>query len=75
LSAPALLATAIAPWIGAALADLLGGYPPVFAVLAGLAVLAAVLAAGTVPCPTESSTGTPYQRVAHASVAQPRAVT
>jgi MFS family permease len=74
LSAPALLATAIAPWIGAALADLLGGYPPVFAVLAGLAVLAAVLAAGTVPCPTQSSTGTPYQRVGHPSVAEPRAV-
>jgi MFS family permease len=75
LFAPALLATAIAPWIGAALADLLGGYPPVFAVLAGLAVLAAVLAAGTVPCPTRSPTGTAYQRVGHASVAEPRAVT
>jgi MFS family permease len=75
LSAPALLATAIAPWVGAALADLLGGFPPVFAVLAGLAVLAAALAAGTVPCPTESPTGRPYQRVGHASVAESRAVT
>ena len=31
LSAPALLATAPAPWAGAALAQALGGYPPVFA--------------------------------------------
>ena len=51
LSAPAMLATALAPWAGAALAEALGGYPPVFAVLAGLAALAAVLAAGTVPRP------------------------
>jgi MFS family permease len=49
LSAPAMLATALAPWAGAALADLLGGYPTVFAVLAGTAALAAILAAGSVP--------------------------
>ena len=30
LSAPALLATALAPWAGAALAQTLGGYPAVF---------------------------------------------
>ena len=36
LSAPALIATALAPWAGAALAQTLGGYPAVFAVLAGL---------------------------------------
>jgi MFS family permease len=52
LSAPALLATALAPWAGAALAQTLGGYPAVFAVLAGLAALAAVLAIGTTPRPS-----------------------
>ena len=49
LSAPALLATALAPWAGAALAQALGGYPAVFAVLAGLAALAAILIAGSIP--------------------------
>ena len=49
LSAPVVLATALAPWAGAALADLLGGYPPVFAVLALVAVLAAACALGSVP--------------------------
>ena len=49
LSAPALLATALAPWAGAALAELLGGYPPVFGLLAGLAAIAALLAAGATP--------------------------
>ena len=49
LSAPALLATALAPWAGAALAQVLGGYPTVFGVLAGLAALAAVLATGSTP--------------------------
>jgi MFS family permease len=54
LSAPALVATALAPWAGAALADLLGGYPAVFAVLTGCAVLAAALVAGSVPRPPMS---------------------
>jgi MFS family permease len=49
LTAPALVATALGPWAGAALAELLGGYPAVFAVLALVGVLAAVLAAGSVP--------------------------
>jgi predicted MFS family arabinose efflux permease len=49
LSAPVVLATALAPWAGAALAALLGGYPPVFVLLAGVAALAAVLAIGSVP--------------------------
>jgi predicted MFS family arabinose efflux permease len=44
-----MVATALAPWAGAALSEVLGGYPLVFAVLAGLAALAAVLIAGTVP--------------------------
>ncbi|MEN3270866.1 MFS transporter, partial [Pseudonocardia sp.] len=49
LSAPAMVATALAPWAGAALAEVLGGYPIVFVLLAGIAALAAVLAAGSVP--------------------------
>ena len=49
LSAPAMIATAVAPWAGAALAQALGGYPAVFAALAGCAVLAAALIAGSVP--------------------------
>jgi MFS family permease len=49
LTAPAMLATALAPWAGAALAEALGGYPAVFAVLAVLAAAAAALASGTVP--------------------------
>jgi MFS family permease len=49
LSAPALLATASAPWAGAALAQALGGYPPVFAFLAALATLGAILIAGSIP--------------------------
>jgi MFS family permease len=49
LSAPVLLATALAPWAGAALAGWLGGYPAVFAVLAAISVAAAVLALATRP--------------------------
>jgi MFS family permease len=49
LSAPAMVATALAPWAGAALSVVLGGYPAVFALLAGLAAVAAVLALGSVP--------------------------
>ena len=49
LSAPALLATALAPWAGAALAQALGSYPAVFLVLAATAALAAVLANGSIP--------------------------
>jgi MFS family permease len=49
MSTPAMLVTALAPWVGAALAHVFGGYPAVFAFLAGLAALAALLAAGSVP--------------------------
>jgi MFS family permease len=55
LSAPAMLATAIAPWAGAALAVALGGYPAVFVLLAGVAALAAFLAVGSVPPPARRS--------------------
>jgi MFS family permease len=49
LAAPVTAAIALAPWLGAALAGLLGGYPPTFVVLGGLAVLATALAVGTIP--------------------------
>lgn len=48
VAAPTTLATALAPWAGAA-AEALGGYPVVFGLLAGIAVVAAVLAAWSVP--------------------------
>jgi MFS family permease len=48
LTAPAMVATALAPWAGAALAEVLGGYPAVFVALAVIASIAAVLAAGSV---------------------------
>jgi hypothetical protein len=41
LSARAVVATAIAPWAGAELARVFGGYAPVFMGLAGLGLLAA----------------------------------
>jgi MFS family permease len=47
--APATVATALAPWAGAALSEVMGGYPAVFVLLAALAVVAAALAMGTVP--------------------------
>jgi MFS family permease len=50
LSAPLTATMALAPFAGAVVADLFGGYSTGFLVLAGLAVLAAVLAlAGTPP--------------------------
>jgi MFS family permease len=49
VAAPSTFATALAPWAGAALAVPLGGYPGVFLLLAGVAVVAAALAVGSVP--------------------------
>ncbi|GAA5137954.1 MFS transporter [Pseudonocardia adelaidensis] len=49
LLAPAMVATALGPWAGAALSEVLGGYPAVFVLLAGVAAVAALLATGTVP--------------------------
>jgi MFS family permease len=54
LSAPAMFATALAPWAGAALAGALGGYPTLFALLAAAAVLAAALITGATPGPREN---------------------
>ncbi|MDI2131280.1 MFS transporter [Yinghuangia seranimata] len=49
LSAPAMAASALAPWAGAALAGPLGGYAHMFALLAALGLAAAALATGSVP--------------------------
>ncbi|SNS76534.1 MFS transporter [Actinomadura mexicana] len=49
MAAPVTTAGAIAPAAGAALAATFGGYPALFAALAGTAILAAVLAIGSVP--------------------------
>jgi MFS family permease len=46
LTAPALVAAAVAPFTGAALADLLGSYASAFLVLAALAALASMLMLG-----------------------------
>ena len=49
LTAPALAASAVAPFAGASLAQLLGSYTNAFLVLAGLAGVAAVLMFGATP--------------------------
>ena len=49
LTAPALLASALAPFAGAALAAALGSYADAFLVLAGVAGAAALLMLGTSP--------------------------
>lgn len=49
LAAPITVAGALAPWIGAWLAQRLDGYPAMFAVLAIIAVLSVVLLAGSTP--------------------------
>jgi MFS family permease len=54
LAAPAMAASALAPFASAALAAPLGGLAEVFGLLAGLLLLAAVLAPATVP-PTPSA--------------------
>jgi MFS family permease len=49
LTAPALVAAAVAPFVGAALAQVLGSYADAFLVLAVVAGVAAVLVAGATP--------------------------
>lgn len=49
LTAPVMIAAAIAPWAGAALARPLGGYPPAFILLAVLALVACVAVPLTAP--------------------------
>ena len=56
LTAPSLVAAAAAPFVGAALAQMLGGYSAAFLVLAGVAVLAAILAAFARPHQVNANT-------------------
>lgn len=49
LSAPVTITMALAPFAGAALADLLGSYATTFVVLGGLAAIAAAVAVLTIP--------------------------
>ncbi|WP_296154199.1 MULTISPECIES: MFS transporter [unclassified Pseudonocardia] len=49
LSAPSMIATAVSPWAGAALAVVFGGYTAVFWLLAAVAAAGAALAVGSVP--------------------------
>lgn len=49
LAAPIAVAAAVAPWAGAALAHHLGGYGPMFWVMAGIAAAAAILGSVSVP--------------------------
>ncbi|KRF20601.1 hypothetical protein ASG90_18685 [Nocardioides sp. Soil797] len=55
LTAPALTASAIAPFAGAALAHALGSYADAFLALAGVAGVATVLMLGATPRPTEAT--------------------
>ena len=57
LAAPMMLAAAVAPWAGAALAGPLGGYPALFAGLAGITAVAALLVATTDTRTVTGSTG------------------
>lgn len=47
LNAPIMIATAVGPFVGAALASLLGGYAAMFVVLGAIAAVGALLAAAT----------------------------
>ena len=49
LAAPVTVAAAVAPWVGAVLAETLGGYGVMFWVMAGIAAAAALLASASVP--------------------------
>lgn len=49
LSAPISLTAALGPWIGAALASVLNGYAPMFLVLGGIGLLAALIAFASSP--------------------------
>ncbi|WP_230207923.1 MFS transporter [Microlunatus sp. Gsoil 973] len=49
LAAPTTMASALAPWIGAWLATRVGGYPTMFAVLAGFAAVGVVFLSASIP--------------------------
>lgn len=68
LGLPVLLATALAPWAGAVLAEVTGGYATAFAILAGLAGLGTVLMIASTRNPaaaTASQPGPAGSRSAH----------
>ena len=46
-SAPVIVGLALSPWLGAVLARHGGGYPQLFGLLAGLTMVAAMVAIGT----------------------------
>ena len=52
VAAPVTLTSALAPWLGAALATALGGYTAMFWVMGGLGVVAAAVAMASVPSPS-----------------------
>lgn len=54
MSAPATLATALGPWIGAALASMLGGYAPMFLILGTVGAVAAIVGLAGTPRPLQS---------------------
>lgn len=54
LQAPATTAIALGPAAGSGLAAAFGGYPPVFVLLAAVALVAAALTTGTTPAPAHS---------------------
>ncbi|APU21985.1 cyanate permease [Actinoalloteichus sp. GBA129-24] len=49
LSAPLTIAAALAPWAGAAMAELLGGYAPMFLLLAVMSIIASALSLASTP--------------------------
>jgi MFS family permease len=49
LSAPVTVTAALAPWIGVAVADLFGGYAPMFLLMGALGAVAAIVALASVP--------------------------
>ncbi|BBX68304.1 putative transporter, MFS family protein [Mycolicibacterium psychrotolerans] len=55
LAAPITLSTALGPWIGAVLAGFLNGYVPMFLVLGGIGVVAALFGLATMPREGQSS--------------------
>ncbi|WP_137988494.1 MFS transporter [Streptomyces vilmorinianum] len=57
LAAPATIAAALAPWAGAALAGVLGGYGALFLALSGSSLTAALLATRATPREKARSTG------------------
>nr|WP_239000884.1 MFS transporter [Jiangella asiatica] len=71
LNAPTTVAMAIAPWAGSAIAQVVGGYPAMFAVLTAIAGVAAVVALGTSARPELSERAEPPVRAGRARGPRP----